>query len=77
MKPMDDTSGDHVLRTSHTDLSKKEIFDTFTMLLDVEDAFHSMKSELGFRPVHHQTTTRYAGYNSPQKLDSPLSSKMV
>lgn len=62
MKQVDDTSGYYVLRTSRTDLNEKEIFDIFTMLLDVEDAFRSMKSELGIRPVHHQTEHRCDGH---------------
>ncbi len=32
------------------------------MLLDVEDAFRSMKSELGLRPVHHQSEYRCDGH---------------
>ena len=62
MKPVDDTSGYYVLRTSRTDLTEKEVFDIFTMLLNVEDAFRFMKSELGLRPVHHQTGFRCEGH---------------
>lgn len=62
MKPIDDTSGYYVLRTSRTDLNEKEVFDIFTMLLDLEDAFRSMKSDLGLRPVHHQTEYRSDGH---------------
>lgn len=62
MKPVDDTSGYYVLRSSRTDLKEKEVFDIFTMLLNVEDAFRSMKSELGLRPIHHQTTIRCEGH---------------
>lgn len=62
MKPVDDTSGYYVLRSSRTDLTEKEVFDIFTMLLNVEDAFRSMKSELGLRPIHHQTTIRCEGH---------------
>jgi transposase len=62
MKPVDDTSGYYVLRSSRTDLTEKEVFDIFTMLLNVEDAFRSMKSELGLRPVHHQTALRCEGH---------------
>ncbi|MCP4221704.1 MAG: IS1634 family transposase, partial [bacterium] len=62
MKQVDDTSGYYVLRSNLTDVSEKEIFDIFTMLLDLEDAFRSMKSELGLRPVHHQTEFRCEGH---------------
>lgn len=62
MKPIDDTSGYYILRVSRTDLSEKQVFDIFTMLLDVEDAFRSMKSNLGLRPVHHQIERRCDGH---------------
>ena len=30
----------------------------YTTLTRVEDAFHSLKTDLGFRPVHHQLSRR-------------------
>jgi transposase len=62
MKQIDDTSGYYVLRSNLTDSNEKEVFDIFTMLLDLEDAFRSMKSELGFRPVYHQGEYRFDGH---------------
>jgi transposase len=62
MKQVDDTSGYYVLRSNLTNVGEKEIFDIFTMLFDLEDAFRSMKSELGLRPVHHQTEFRCEGH---------------
>jgi transposase len=62
MKQVDDTSGYYVLRTSRTDLNEKEVFDIFTMLLDLEDAFRCLKSELGLRPVYHQKEYRCDGH---------------
>jgi hypothetical protein len=62
MKQLDDTSGYYMLRTNRIDLSEKEIFDTFMMLLDLEDSFRSMKSELGPRPVYHQLEYRCDGH---------------
>jgi hypothetical protein len=62
MKQIDDTSGYYVLRSNLTDSNEKEVFDIFTMLLDLEDAFRSMKSELGFRPVYHQGEYRCDGH---------------
>lgn len=62
MKQVDDTSGYYVLRSNLTDSNEKEVFDIFTMLLDLEDAFRSMKSELGLRPVHHQSEYRCDGH---------------
>ena len=62
MKPMDDESGYYVLRSNLNHADAKEIFDIFNMLLDVEDAFRCMKSELGLRPVHHQIEYRCDGH---------------
>lgn len=62
MKQIDDTSGYYVLRSNFTGANEKEVFDIFTMLLDLEDAFRSMKSELGLRPVHHQIEYRCDGH---------------
>jgi transposase len=62
MKQTDETVGYYVLRTNRADLCEKEVFDIFNMLLDVEDAFRSMKSELGLRPVHHQKENRCDGH---------------
>jgi transposase len=62
MKQVDDTSGYYVLRSNLKDANEKEVFDIFTMLLDLEDAFRSMKSELGLRPIHHQSEYRCEGH---------------
>jgi transposase len=62
MKQTDDTSGYYVLRSNLHEADEKEVFDIFTMLLDLEDAFRSMKSELGLRPVHHQIAYRCDGH---------------
>ena len=62
MKPMDDESGYYVLRSNLKHADAKALFDIFNMLLDVEDAFRSMKSELGLRPVHHQSEYRCDGH---------------
>ena len=40
-------SGVYCLRTHQQDLNEKEIWDIYTMLTDIEDAFRCMKSELG------------------------------
>jgi transposase len=61
-KETDDTVGYYVLRTNRTELGEKGVFDIFNMLLDVEDAFRCMKSELGLRPVHHQKEVRCDGH---------------
>ncbi len=62
MKETDETVGYYVLRTNRIELGEKEVFDIFNMLLDVEDAFRCMKSDLGLRPVHHQKEERCDGH---------------
>lgn len=41
------------MRTNRNDLNEKQIWDIYTMLTDIEDAFRCMKSELGLRPIYH------------------------
>ena len=51
-------SGSYFLRTDRTDLSEKEIWEIYTMLNELEDAFRSMKSDLHMRPIFHQKENR-------------------
>ena len=62
MKPMDDTTGYYVLRSNIENKNEKELFDIFTTLVDLEDAFRSMKSDLGLRPIYHQKENRCDGH---------------
>ena len=55
-------AGYYMIRSSIVGGTEREIFDIFNMLLNIEDAFRSMKSELGLRPVHHQIETRCDGH---------------
>lgn len=55
-------SGVYCLRTNQKDLNEKEIWDIYTMLTDIEDAFRCMKSELGLRPNYHQIERRSDGH---------------
>ncbi len=50
--------GCYVIETSHKDLSAKEIWQYYMTLTRVENAFRSLKSELGIRPVFHQSAER-------------------
>jgi len=50
--------GCYVLRTDRTELSDKEIWETYAMLTRVESAFRSLKSSLGLRPNFHQNEDR-------------------
>ncbi len=50
--------GCYVLSTDRTELSDKQIWETYVMLTRVENAFRSMKSSLGLRPNFHQIEDR-------------------
>jgi transposase len=65
-KPLENTTasypGVYCLRTSHTDWDESVLWNTYTMLTDLEAVFRSLKSELGLRPIHHQITNRVSGH---------------
>lgn len=61
-KKTENTSGIYCLRTNHKDLNEQQIWDIYTMLTDIEDAFRCMKSELGLRPIYHQKDARCDGH---------------
>jgi transposase len=61
-REQDDKSGFYCLRSNRTDFNKQELFDIFTLLTDIEDAFRNMKSEQGMRPVYHQKERRVDGH---------------
>lgn len=50
--------GCYVIETDVVSLNAKQIWDFYTKLTEVEDAFRSLKSELGTRPVYHQRDHR-------------------
>ncbi|MBW1708167.1 MAG: transposase, partial [Deltaproteobacteria bacterium] len=56
------TSGVYCLRTNCNDLNEQEIWNIYTMLTDIEDAFRCMKSELGLRPIYHHIERRCDGH---------------
>jgi transposase len=58
----DSYPGVYCLRTSNTDWDESLLWNTYTMLTDLEAVFRLLKSELGLRPIHHQTTNRVAGH---------------
>lgn len=51
-------TGCYVIETSHRELTAKEIWELYTTLVHVEDAFRDLKTDLGLRPVHHQLEER-------------------
>ncbi|MEA3361204.1 MAG: IS1634 family transposase [Thermodesulfobacteriota bacterium] len=61
-KKTEKTSGVYCLRTNRKDLNEQQIWDIYTMLTDIEDAFRCMKSELGLRPIYHQKEIRCDGH---------------
>jgi transposase len=61
-KKTEKISGIYCLRTDREDLNEHQIWDIYTMLTDIEDAFRCMKSELGLRPVYHQKEVRCDGH---------------
>ena len=38
------------------------LWQTYTLLTDLEAVFRSLKSELGLRPIYHQKTDRISGH---------------
>lgn len=62
LKKTEKTSGIYCLRTARKYLDEQQIWDIYTMLTDIEDAFRCMKSELGLRPIYHQKEVRCDGH---------------
>ena len=62
LKETEVNNGLYVLRTNREDLKEEQIWNIYNTLTDIEDAFRCMKSELGFRPIHHQTESRADGH---------------
>ncbi len=61
--PVEDTlPGVYCLRTDLEDWDERRLWQTYTMLTDVEAVFRSLKSELGLRPLYHQNTARVEGH---------------
>ena len=52
------TNGNYILRTNWTEKDPKVIWEKYIQLTQVEDAFRISKSDLGIRPVFHQTQDR-------------------
>lgn len=55
-------AGIYCLKSNCKDLDAKTLWKTYTMLTDLEAAFRSLKTELGFRPVYHQKEERVDGH---------------
>jgi hypothetical protein len=50
------------LRSNETTWEAETLWHTYTMLTDLEAVFRGLKSELGLRPVFHQTADRTEGH---------------
>jgi len=51
-------TGCYVIETTHKDMASLKILESYLMLTRVEDAFKSLKTDLGMRPVYHQKADR-------------------
>ena len=54
--------GVYVLRSNILDWDSDRMWRTYIMLTDVEAVFRSLKSELGLRPIYHQSERRTEGH---------------
>jgi transposase len=54
----DGLPGVYCLRTSHKDMDEDTLWHTYTMLTELESVFSTLKTDLGLRPVYHQTKER-------------------
>jgi len=54
-------NGVYCLRSNNTTMDEKRLWKTYTTLTDLEAVFKSLKSELGLRPIFHQTQSRVDG----------------
>jgi transposase len=54
--------GVYCIRTNALWLEAEELWKIYIMLTDLEAVFRSLKSELGLRPVYHQTAERAEGH---------------
>jgi hypothetical protein len=55
-------NGIYCLRSNNTTMDEETLWKTYTTLTDLEAVFKSLKSELGLRPIFHQTQSRVDGH---------------
>ncbi|WP_298343616.1 IS1634 family transposase [Ferrimicrobium sp.] len=58
----DSLLGAYVIETTHNHLDEETIWGLYMTLTQVENAFRSLKSDLGLRPIYHQLATRCAAH---------------
>jgi len=54
--------GVYCLRSNETSWDETTLWQTYSTLTDIEAVFRSLKSELGLRPIYHQTQQRTEGH---------------
>jgi transposase len=54
--------GVYCLRSNETSWDEVKLWQTYTMLTDLEAVFRSLKSELGLRPIFHHKEERTEGH---------------
>ena len=54
--------GVYCLRSNVTDWDEAQLWQTYTLLTDIEAVFRALKSELGLRPIYHRTPRRAEGH---------------
>jgi transposase len=57
-----ENGGYYLLRTNWTEADPKTLWNTYIQLTEVEDAFRTVKHDLGMRPVYHQKKDRIQGH---------------
>jgi transposase len=55
-------TGCYVIETTHRDMKAADILKSYHSLTRIEAAFKSLKTDLGIRPVYHQTAERSMGH---------------
>ncbi|TRZ50049.1 MAG: IS1634 family transposase [Dehalococcoidia bacterium] len=55
-------TGCYVIETTHIDMDAADILKSYHSLTRIEAAFKSLKTDLGLRPVYHQTGQRSMGH---------------
>ena len=55
-------TGCYVIETTHIDMKACDILKSYHSLTRIEAAFKSLKTDLGIRPVYHQTAERSMGH---------------
>jgi len=55
-------TGCYVIETTHIDMKAADILKSYHSLTRIEAAFKSLKTDLGIRPVYHQTAKRSMGH---------------